>query len=113
MDALGNDAHSNVIACYFQENTIIVQCLQADEDVETQAIRQMAREADPDGKRTVGVLTKPDKIETDCEGTPLEILLGQGPHQLALGYYVVRTPNQEVRGPASRFKQNIPEGHLR
>ena len=59
-----------------------------------QAIRTLARNADPRGTRTIGVLTKPDKVD---EGPPqdalISILRGER-YQLRLGYYAVRTPMQ-------------------
>jgi len=76
-----------------QENTIILQIMQADEDVENQKIRTLAREVDPSGNRSIGVLTKPDKIEADTEGTTIDILLDRK-YELRYGYFVVRTPKQ-------------------
>jgi hypothetical protein len=36
----------------------------------------MAREADPEGSRTLGVLTKPDQVEEGCHGQWLQVLAG-------------------------------------
>ena len=78
-----------------KQNTVIVQCIQSDEDVENQQIRTLAREHDSEGKRTVGVLTKPDKVDS---GKPLEALkeiMAGHKYALKLGYFAVRTPKQE------------------
>eukprot|EP00923_Selenidium_pygospionis_P060433 GHVN01106351.1.p1 GENE.GHVN01106351.1~~GHVN01106351.1.p1 ORF type:complete len:357 (+),score=71.71 GHVN01106351.1:24-1073(+) len=72
-------------------NTIIVQCIQADEDVENQAIRRLGRDADERGERTIGVLTKPDRVEVPDE--VIKVLSGAN-YKLDKGYYAVRTPNQ-------------------
>jgi hypothetical protein len=53
----------------------------------------MAREADPQGERTLGVLTKPDQVEEGCHGQWLQVLAGDR-WPLSLGWYVVRNPNQ-------------------
>lgn len=37
----------------------------------------MAREADPKGLRTLGVLTKPDQVEEGCHGQWLQVLQGK------------------------------------
>jgi hypothetical protein len=58
-----------------------------------QGVLSLAREVDPDGSRTVGVLTKPDQIEEACHGQWLSVLKGDR-YPLKLGYYVVRNPNQ-------------------
>lgn len=54
----------------------------------------MAREADPDGKRCLGVLTKPDKIEGGTEGTVIDMLRGDI-YGLQWGYFIVRCPRQD------------------
>jgi hypothetical protein len=60
---------------------------------QNQKIRTLAREVDPSGNRSIGVLTKPDKIEADTEGTTIDILLDRK-YELRYGYFVVRTPKQ-------------------
>lgn len=37
----------------------------------------MAREADPKGLRTLGVLTKPDQVEEGCHAQWLQVLHGK------------------------------------
>ena len=77
-----------------KENTVIVQCIASDEDVENQKIFTLARNADPEGLRTIGVLTKPDKIEKGTEDDIVAILSGKT-YNLAKGFFVVRNPNKE------------------
>lgn len=48
---------------------------------------------DRTGNRSIGVLTKPDKIEIDTENTTIDILLDRK-YELRYGYFVVRTPKQ-------------------
>ena len=57
-------------------------------DPATERILQLAKEADPDGARTIGVLTKADLV---CEKAVLSNLLRQVQSStLKLGYFVVR-----------------------
>ncbi|RUS19485.1 P-loop containing nucleoside triphosphate hydrolase protein, partial [Endogone sp. FLAS-F59071] len=47
-------------------NSIIIATITCKDDIENQEIVQKARIHDPEGKRTLGVLTKPDTIESGC-----------------------------------------------
>jgi hypothetical protein len=53
----------------------------------------MARAADKDGSRTIGVLTKADTIEPGTHNNWLKILQGHN-YELRLGYYCVINPSQ-------------------
>ncbi|PNW83655.1 hypothetical protein CHLRE_05g238290v5 [Chlamydomonas reinhardtii] len=88
---------------------IIAMALPAGLDPETQAIRLWAREVDPDGHRSIGIITKPDMIaeEAHIVCNKLVKLVGargelgpggtrsQPDGHLRLGYYVVKNPSQE------------------
>lgn len=56
-----------------------------------QQVVRMAREADPEGLRTIGVLTKPDTIEDSDHEAWVRVLSGDR-YPLRLGYYCVRNP---------------------
>lgn len=59
-------------------------------DAATQEILSFASEADPQGNRTMGVLTKPDLVtETATRETVLDLLQGRR-SRLKLGYFVVK-----------------------
>ncbi|CAB4409799.1 unnamed protein product [Rhizophagus irregularis] len=65
--------------------------------IDTQCAYRLAREADPTGQRTVGVLTKMDRIvdypNDDEKHLELAtIVKGQGEHKLVNGTYVIRNP---------------------
>jgi len=86
--------------------TVILQCIASDEDLENQSIRKLARNVDPEGKRSIGVLTKPDKVDAGCEGAILSILKGDK-YPLAQGYYVVRTPKQDELNKLKESDANV------
>jgi hypothetical protein len=78
----------------------------------------LARNVDPDGQRSIGVLTKPDKVELGTETGILEILAGRK-YALRMGYFIVRTPNPTeldeiaVLDPAASFsKVGLALGHM-
>jgi hypothetical protein len=58
-----------------------------------QAIVDLARSVDPTGGRTIGVLTKPDTIESGTHDQWVPILKGDK-FSLSLGYYAVRNMSQ-------------------
>ena len=74
-----------------KDNSIIVATISCKDEIDNQAIISLAKEADKQGLRTIGVLTKPDTIEKGTHSSWTKILRGDA-HQLALGYYVVRNP---------------------
>ncbi|KAF8839213.1 hypothetical protein BDN67DRAFT_906024 [Paxillus ammoniavirescens] len=80
-------------------NTIILTTIPMSDDMQNQQSVRLAREADPDGERTIGVLTKPDTLgEGAVSAKKLWIDVIEG-HQHALkhGYYCVRLPDDAQR----------------
>ncbi|KAF3407828.1 Interferon-induced GTP-binding protein Mx2 [Talaromyces pinophilus] len=57
--------------------SIMLTVVPANVDIATQEIIDMAREVDPEGKRTLGVLTKPDLIDKGAESKIIVRNLGQ------------------------------------
>jgi hypothetical protein len=65
-------------------------------DRTTEGVLQLAKKADPDGIRTVGVLTKADLVkEQAVVQTLLDLVKG---NTLKLGYYVVRNRGSDEDG---------------
>lgn len=65
-------------------------------DRATEGVLQLAKAADPQGKRTVGVLTKADLVrEQAVYQTILELVRGKSPQ---LGYFVVRNRGADQDG---------------
>ncbi|KAH9840532.1 P-loop containing nucleoside triphosphate hydrolase protein [Rhodofomes roseus] len=83
------------------DSTIILITVPANDDMENQQAARLAREADPDGERTIAVVTKPDSLtdgEIGAQERWLNILQGRVPdHELRLGYYIVRLANDTER----------------
>lgn len=68
----------------------ILAVLPCNVDVTTQEILELAKAADPDGARTMGVLTKPDlAMENATRDTVMDLLMGKR-STLKLGYFVVK-----------------------
>ncbi|CAE7947959.1 mxa [Symbiodinium sp. KB8] len=78
-----------------RENTLIAMCCPFDDDLENQEVRSLAKRYDPDGLRTVGILTKPDKIPEGLEAQRRSLLRNpEGPYRLRHGYFAVKNPAQ-------------------
>ena len=75
-----------------EENTIILAVTPATSDLSTSEALKFAREHDPEGKRTIGVITKLDRMD---EGTNA-LSIFEGKHlPLRLGYVGVVNRSQK------------------
>ncbi|PYI35444.1 vacuolar sorting protein VPS1, dynamin [Aspergillus indologenus CBS 114.80] len=73
--------------------SILLTVVAANVDVANQEIIEMAREVDPDGERTLGVLTKPDLVDKGAEQKILDIVAGRE-LPLKYGWILVRNLGQ-------------------
>ncbi|KAG2131413.1 P-loop containing nucleoside triphosphate hydrolase protein [Suillus bovinus] len=84
-----------------KKNTIILTTIPMSDDMENQQSMSLARAADPIGKRTIGVLTKPDTLGTGAINQRrkwVEIIEGRSEeHTLRHGFYCVRLPDDSER----------------
>ncbi|RDX42100.1 hypothetical protein OH76DRAFT_1448839 [Lentinus brumalis] len=82
-------------------STIILVTAPADDEMENQKAMRFAREMDPEGKRTICVVTKADMVDSGSSSKRKlwqEIFEGKADkHRLALGYYAVRLPKDDER----------------
>ncbi|CAG8486125.1 18067_t:CDS:2 [Cetraspora pellucida] len=85
------------------EKSIIIATISCKDEIDNQAIVTLAKEADPLGVRTLGVLTKPDMIEEGTHNSWLKIMRGEA-NPLELGYYVVKNPTKVQRIDNIRFE---------
>lgn len=86
--------------------SIMLTVVPANVDIATQAILTMAEDADKDGHRTLGVLTKPDLVDNGAEGAVTDLLEGKK-HRLALGWCVVRNLSQKQLQRASSDRTSL------
>jgi hypothetical protein len=82
----------NMVRWYIQDSrTVILAVLPSNIDIANQEILTMAEEYDPNGERTLGIMTKPDLVlEQSSKLAVCNIVRGKK-KQLTLGYYVVRS----------------------
>ncbi|KAJ7032332.1 P-loop containing nucleoside triphosphate hydrolase protein [Mycena alexandri] len=80
-------------------NCLILVAIPMTDDIENQKAMSLAREQDPNGNRTIGVLTKPDLVSagsTKSRALWLDVIERRR-HKLLHGYYCTRQPDEEER----------------
>jgi GTP-binding protein EngB required for normal cell division len=94
-----------------KERTIILPVVSGGNDISNQAVLGMVKQLDPEGKRTLGVITKPDKTETQAREMEFINLASNKDkkNRLQLGWHVLRnrTPEEMHYTLAERNKAEI------
>ncbi|NXT37842.1 MX protein, partial [Pelecanoides urinatrix] len=80
-----------IIGCKETINLVVVPC---NVDIATTEALKMAQEVDPNGERTLGILTKPDLVDRGTEGSIIKIIRNQV-IPLKKGYMVVKCRGQQ------------------
>ncbi|KAI1458589.1 interferon-induced GTP-binding protein Mx2 [Annulohypoxylon moriforme] len=81
----------NMVKSYMDNSrTIILAVMPCNVDIATQEILKLAEAADPDGMRTMGVLTKPDLASEKATQDAVIDLVKNKRNRLTLGYCVVK-----------------------
>ncbi|KDR69881.1 hypothetical protein GALMADRAFT_128490 [Galerina marginata CBS 339.88] len=83
----------NLVKAYIKKpNCIILLTVACETDFENQGAHRLTKNFDPDGKRTIGVLTKPDRIPTGEESNWLPFIRGEK-EPLENGWFSVKQPS--------------------
>jgi GTPase SAR1 family protein len=83
-----------LVESYLQSSrTIILAVVQAGNDIANQPILRKAREFDPNGLRTVGIITKPDLINDGTEYQIARLVNNEGNVKLKLGFFILKNPS--------------------
>ncbi|KLO09761.1 hypothetical protein SCHPADRAFT_857550 [Schizopora paradoxa] len=85
------DLIKNLVREHIKGNALILLTITMRDDMENQSAAFLAKEADPDGSRTIGALTKPDTLLESEHQQWFDILEGRR-HPLTHGYYVTKQP---------------------
>ncbi|KAK5994780.1 Interferon-induced GTP-binding protein Mx [Cladobotryum mycophilum] len=95
-----------------QKNTIILAVISAQSDMSLQAVLRRAKKHDPLRERTLGVITKPDKLESGSseEATYFQLAQNQEPsHTLKLGWHILRNRDGKENGEGSAGASRISD----
>ncbi|KAL7407885.1 hypothetical protein ABVT39_015150 [Epinephelus coioides] len=77
-----------------RQETIILVVVPCNVDIATTEALKMAQEVDPDGERTLGILTKPDLVDEGTEEKVVDIVHNEI-IPLKMGYMIVRCRGQQ------------------
>ncbi|KAI1484675.1 P-loop containing nucleoside triphosphate hydrolase protein [Biscogniauxia mediterranea] len=82
----------NLVLSYMrQTRSIILAVVSADNPFANQPVTKFARKLDPKGSRTLGLITKPDKIDVGSDSERYYVELAQNLNvKLSLGWHVLR-----------------------
>ena len=97
----------NMVESYMKNSrTIILAVLPCNVDISTQEILKMAETADPRGRRTMGVLTKPDLVLEDATRDSIKELVNGKRNKLHLGYCIIKNRGADDKNsdPAARIE---------
>ena len=95
----------NMVLRYMENpRSVMLTVVPANVDVATQEILKLADDLDPEGDRTLGVLTKPDLVDTGAEDRVVNLIEGRA-REIKLGWHVVRNPGQRDLADASFDRQ--------
>ena len=89
---------SLVISYMKQERSIILAVVSAKSEFALQQVTQRAREVDPEGHRTLGLITKPDTLNEGSESERAYLELAQNKDvNFRLGWHVLRNRDFKTR----------------
>lgn len=95
-----------------QERSIILAVVSAKNDYANQIVLTKARKVDPDGQRTLGIITKPDTLSPGSSGESSFLSLAKNRDvRFALGWHVVRNQdsNQASHGDRDQAEASFFE----
>ncbi|GKU03204.1 dynamin family protein [Fusarium langsethiae] len=106
----------SMVQKYIKESrTIILAVVPCNGDIANQKILTYAKEVDPEGKRTLGVLTKPDLVSENANKEVVLNLVRGGRRDLELGYCIVKnrsaddtssSPEERTRSEKEFFSES-------
>ncbi|XP_038616148.1 interferon-induced GTP-binding protein Mx1-like [Tachyglossus aculeatus] len=91
---IGNQIKSLIRKYIQKQETINLVVVPSNVDIATTEALSMAREVDPSGERTLGVLTKPDLVDQSAEENVVDVIRNLTIH-LRKGYMIVKCRGQK------------------
>jgi GTP-binding protein EngB required for normal cell division len=90
--------------------SIILAVVSAKNEYVLQEVTSLAKQADPGGVRTIGLITKPDTLDVGSDSEAYWVRLAQNTEvELRLGWHLLRNRNFEQRGSTSAQRDAIEE----
>ncbi|KLJ11831.1 hypothetical protein EMPG_13014 [Blastomyces silverae] len=103
----------NMVQGYMKNpRSVMLTIVPANVDIATQEILEMAKEVDPHGERTIGVLTKPDLVDKGTEQKVIDLLEGKK-SSWKMGWSLVRNPGQQDLDDGTQDRAKTEENFFR
>ncbi|KAL1386368.1 dynamin GTPase [Phyllosticta capitalensis] len=97
----------NMVMGYMKNpRSVLLTVIPANVDIATQSILQSAKSVDPDGQRTLGVLTKPDLVDKGAEFSVIALIEGHK-QSLKLGWYILKNPGQAQANESAENRKKL------
>mmetsp|Transcript_31005 Transcript_31005/g.33877 ORF Transcript_31005/g.33877 Transcript_31005/m.33877 type:complete len:411 (-) Transcript_31005:1501-2733(-) len=94
------------------ERCIILAIIPANVDFHNSQIMSDALKVDPETKRTIPVVTKPDLIDEGAEKGVLELLNGSKTQDFAVGFHIVKCRGQKALTEGISIEQGLKDEEL-
>ena len=105
---------SMVLSYAKRPRSIILAVVSARNDFALQEITEVARKLDPDGIRTLGLITKPDMLDVGSDSEAAYVKLAQNKDvEFRLGWHVLKNRNYEMRDATSAERDASEEKFFR
>ncbi|KAF4074967.1 hypothetical protein AMELA_G00229320 [Ameiurus melas] len=102
---IGEQIKSLINKFITKKDTIILVVVPCNVDITTTALK-MAEEVDPNGERTLGILTKPDLVDKGKEDEVMSVINNEI-FYLTKGYMVVRMPYKEGKATIPKLAEKL------
>jgi GTP-binding protein EngB required for normal cell division len=90
--------------------SIILAVISAKSDFALQEVTEFARELDPQGMRTLGLITKPDTLDAGSDSEASYLKLAQNKDVVfRLGWHILKNRNYEMRNASSAERDKAEE----
>lgn len=105
------DTVRNMVVGYMKRpRSIILAVVSAKSDFALQEVTELARNLDPEGMRTLGLITKPDTLDPGSDSESSYVRLAQNKDVIfRLGWHVLRNRSYETRNTTSIARDKIEE----
>lgn len=101
----------NMVRTYMKSSRSIILCVvSAKNDFALQDVTELARELDPKGTRTLGLITKPDMLDAGSDSEASYLKLAQNKDVVfRLGWHVLKNRSYEMRDASSAERDEAEE----
>lgn len=107
--ALVEEIHSLINKYLINERCVVMAVQPANVDFHNSQVMADAKKVDPQGNRTIPVITKPDNIDSGAEGPVMDLLLGKVIH-FKHGFHMVKCRGQDALNKGVTLQDGQEEG---